>query len=78
MRGHSARCRIKTGRSSHVVGGKADDREAEPPVGYSAAWWISQRLGNSAGEFSTGKGAEQDGAGNEDGGLVQSSAKSPV
>jgi hypothetical protein len=40
-------------------------------VDQSEAW--QQR-----GEFSTGTGAEQDGAGNEDGGPVQSSAKSPV
>ena len=30
---------------------KADDREAEPTVGYSAAWWISRRLGNSEVSF---------------------------
>jgi hypothetical protein len=53
MRGHSAPCRIKTGTSSHVVGRKSDDREAEPSLGYSAAWWISQRLGNSRSRCST-------------------------
>ena len=37
---------------------KADDREAEPTVGYSAAWWISRRLGNSEVSFGRRPGAE--------------------
>jgi hypothetical protein len=38
-------------RSSHVVGRKADDHEAEPSVGSSAAWPIRRRLGNGEASF---------------------------
>jgi hypothetical protein len=72
MRGHSAPCRIKTGGSSHVVGRKADDRKAEPSLGSFDRMVDQSKAWQQRGEFSTGTGAEQDGADNEDGDPVQS------
>jgi hypothetical protein len=62
---HSAPCRTKTGRSSHVVGGKADDREAESSLGSFDRMVDQSTTWQQRGEFSTGTGAEKDGADNQ-------------
>jgi hypothetical protein len=55
-----------------VVGRKADDREAEPSLGSFDRMVDQSKPWQHRGEFSTGTGAEQDGADNEDGDPVQS------
>jgi hypothetical protein len=57
--------------------------ESRRPRSRTNCWLFGRMVDQSEawqqrGEFSTGTDAEQDGAGNEDGGPVQSSAKSPV
>jgi hypothetical protein len=46
MRGHGAPCRIKTGRSFHVVGRRS--RRHEPTLARSTACWISQGLATAS------------------------------